>query len=110
MFPPLYADVAHLVERHLAKVEVAGSSPVIRSIKSVQLMYWFFYFTDFFAKQGARRGEYYPPASKRTYFVIVIQYRSSDNNEIPLTEYVYSTQQKVTILNRDLVFYEFLAL
>ena len=25
------ADVAHLVERHLAKVEVAGSSPVIRS-------------------------------------------------------------------------------
>ena len=33
------ADVAHLVERHLAKVEVAGSSPVIRSIKSVRLMY-----------------------------------------------------------------------
>ena len=27
------ADVAHLVERHLAKVEVAGSSPVIRSIE-----------------------------------------------------------------------------
>ena len=27
-----YADLAHLVERHLAKVEVAGSSPVIRSI------------------------------------------------------------------------------
>ena len=27
-----FADVAHLVERHLAKVEVAGSSPVIRSI------------------------------------------------------------------------------
>ena len=26
------ADVAHLVERHLAKVEVAGSSPVARSI------------------------------------------------------------------------------
>ena len=26
-----HADVAHLVERHLAKVEVAGSSPVIRS-------------------------------------------------------------------------------
>ena len=25
-----YADLAHLVERHLAKVEVAGSSPVIR--------------------------------------------------------------------------------
>ena len=29
------ADLAHLVERHLAKVEVAGSSPVIRSKKSV---------------------------------------------------------------------------
>ena len=28
---PIFADVAHLVERHLAKVEVAGSSPVIRS-------------------------------------------------------------------------------
>ena len=27
----IYADLAHLVERHLAKVEVAGSSPVIRS-------------------------------------------------------------------------------
>ena len=27
----LNADLAHLVERHLAKVEVAGSSPVIRS-------------------------------------------------------------------------------
>ena len=26
-----YAGVAHLVERHLAKVEVAGSSPVARS-------------------------------------------------------------------------------
>ena len=28
------ADLAHLVERDLAKVEVAGSSPVIRSRKS----------------------------------------------------------------------------
>ena len=27
----IFADLAHLVERHLAKVEVAGSSPVIRS-------------------------------------------------------------------------------
>ena len=27
-----YADLAHLVERDLAKVEVAGSSPVIRSM------------------------------------------------------------------------------
>ena len=28
-----FADLAHLVERDLAKVEVAGSSPVIRSIR-----------------------------------------------------------------------------
>ena len=28
----IYADLAHLVERHLAKVEVASSSLVIRSI------------------------------------------------------------------------------
>ena len=28
----IYADLAHLVERDLAKVEVAGSIPVIRSI------------------------------------------------------------------------------
>ena len=30
---PYNADLAHLVERNLAKVEVAGSSPVIRSKK-----------------------------------------------------------------------------
>ena len=28
-----FADLAHLVERDLAKVEVAGSIPVIRSIQ-----------------------------------------------------------------------------
>ena len=28
--PEAYADLAHLVERNLAKVEVAGPSPVIR--------------------------------------------------------------------------------
>ena len=32
--PEARADLAHLVERDLAKVEVAGSSPVIRSKKS----------------------------------------------------------------------------
>ena len=32
----IYADLAHLVERDLAKVEVAGSSPVIRSKKRAQ--------------------------------------------------------------------------
>ena len=42
-----YADLAHLVERHLAKVEVAGSSPVIRSNKKDHpcdgLFHWSFY-------------------------------------------------------------------
>ena len=37
-----YADLAHLVERHLAKVEVAGSSPVIRSkIHSIRVAFFF---------------------------------------------------------------------
>ena len=42
------ADLAHLVERDLAKVEVAGSSPVIRSIKEEahQKVCFFFYGTD----------------------------------------------------------------
>ena len=39
----IFADLAHLVERHLAKVEVAGSSPVIRSkTKTTPLRVWFF--------------------------------------------------------------------
>ena len=36
----IYAGVAHLVERHLAKVEVAGSSPVARSIKKDRPRNW----------------------------------------------------------------------
>ena len=36
------ADLAHLVERHLAKVEVAGSSPVIRSKKPLVRVVYFF--------------------------------------------------------------------
>ena len=39
-----HADLAHLVERHLAKVEVAGSSPVIRSNKIKALEIQGFYF------------------------------------------------------------------
>ena len=38
------ADVAHLVERHLAKVEVASSSLVIRSKKSLCRKTKAFYF------------------------------------------------------------------
>ena len=39
-----YADVAHLVERHLAKVEVASSSLVIRSRKESHRFGDFFFF------------------------------------------------------------------
>ena len=41
-----FADVAHLVERHLAKVEVAGSSPVIRS--SIESTIWVLFLLSFF--------------------------------------------------------------
>ena len=42
-----HADLAHLVERHLAKVEVAGSSPVIRSKrKTVPSWYGFSFGTQ----------------------------------------------------------------
>ena len=37
-----HADVAHLVERHLAKVEVASSSLVIRSSKATERFGCFF--------------------------------------------------------------------
>ena len=33
-----FADLAHLVERNLAKVEVAGSSPVISSKKTRKIV------------------------------------------------------------------------
>ena len=38
------AEVAHLVERDLAKVEVAGSSPVFRSLHSRPKREFFFVF------------------------------------------------------------------
>ena len=40
------ADLAHLVERHLAKVEVAGSSPVIRSKRKTVPSWYGFSFGD----------------------------------------------------------------
>ena len=44
----LYADLAHLVERRLAKAKVAGSSPVIRSIKkAAPIRVLFFYGTAY---------------------------------------------------------------
>lgn len=40
----IHAEVAHLVERDLAKVEVAGSSPVFRSKKFHSAAGWNFLF------------------------------------------------------------------
>lgn len=51
------ADVAHPVERHLAKVEVAGSSPVIRSKSKVPVTAGAFLFLQFFCLSC--RCEYY---------------------------------------------------
>ena len=36
----IYADLAHLVERHLAKVEVAGSSPIRVASSECQRFAW----------------------------------------------------------------------
>ena len=41
------AGVAHLVERHLAKVEVASSSLVARSIEQIRKYLLFFVFIEF---------------------------------------------------------------
>lgn len=51
--------------------------PVIRSIKSVQLMYWFFYFTEFFDKQGAVKNS--------PFDCCVVNY-SVPNNDVPFQE------------------------
>ena len=59
MIAPLaYADLAHLVERRLAKAKVAGSSPVIRSIKSkdTQMGVFVFYCASYVARTRAKRS------------------------------------------------------
>ena len=53
----IYADLAHLVERHLAKVEVAGSSPVIRSKRRARKVLFFFFWSD--------KGHLNPPRTSR---------------------------------------------
>ena len=50
-----FADLAHLVERDLAKVEVAGSSPVIRSILKEEMQISSFLFGSI-----AQLGEHLP--------------------------------------------------
>lgn len=39
-FKIYFAKIAQLVERHLAKVEVAGSNPVFRSIPMLEWWNW----------------------------------------------------------------------
>ena len=53
-----FADLAHLVERDLAKVEVAGSNPVIRSIfyKFINLLR--FRKEDLFGRRSVQLSEY----------------------------------------------------
>ena len=55
-----FADVAHLVERHLAKVEVAGSSPVIRSkkIMGIRQDAHFLLYEKGLEKVGSLSGEF----------------------------------------------------
>ena len=51
------ADLAHLVERHLAKVEVAGSSPVIRSKrKTVPQVVRFFFWNPMYGAAPYQNG------------------------------------------------------
>ncbi len=61
---PLYADLAHLVERDLAKVEVAGSSPVIRSKEKTTHSGGFFFGAPSELSRAKTRGE--PPSFLRT--------------------------------------------
>ena len=52
-----YADVAHLVERHLAKVEVASSSLVIRSrLRPITKVIGLFGVPELAASTGAEGG------------------------------------------------------
>ena len=61
------ADLAHLVERNLAKVEVAGSSPVIRSKQKTEGRTMFFLFSLYKKGEGGlERGA----SSAETEFVI----------------------------------------
>ena len=72
------ADVAHLVERHLAKVEVAGSSPVIRSKSKVSVTQMLFYFLKNFL---TNKGLFF----NSPFDCCVVNY-SVPNNDVPYQE------------------------
>ena len=82
-----YADLAHLVERHLAKVEVAGSSPVIRSKKSKSSDLDFFIQADRLGISSPHEVWWIPSALRAVYHhaLACIQLRLDD---IPLFEWM----------------------
>ena len=55
--PEAYADLAHLVERNLAKVEVAGPSPVIRLETAMKILSPLFLRREGPAGSGFRSAE-----------------------------------------------------
>ena len=61
--------------RHLAKVEVAGSSPVIRSKSKVSVTQVLFYFAFFLYCQGARRRPL-RKCSGGTHYIKKVSYRT----------------------------------
>ena len=67
----MYADLAHLVERNLAKVEVAGPSPVIRLRMVVISSILFSFYRKFCGRgfvQRHFRGHLFKEAFARGYF------------------------------------------
>ena len=83
-----HADLAHLVERHLAKVEVAGSSPVIRS------------------KRPRSKGRGFLFSKVRCYLVIIVLLRGTNKFEIPSSRIVIV--HKVRIISPALCYNSFL--
>ena len=62
------ADLAHLVERNLAKVEVAGSSPVIRLKRVSEKVLAFFVLSDFMVSDtGYGTGYRIPLVRQKSY-------------------------------------------
>ena len=66
-----FADLAHLVERHLAKVEVASSSLVIRSIRALKALSAFYFPKNLIRHHGqaVRQGPAKPLSPVRFWVV-----------------------------------------
>ena len=85
---PTFADLAHLVERHLAKVEVASSSLVIRSNKALQPSGKAWVCNTLIAGSNPAGASSNPDFKigiyffvlfqKRLYFIVILQYNICD--------------------------------